>query len=105
MTDRQHDAHMDTRDEHAHSEWKNFPPSDEIPAELLPAKVTRDRYVIAKSDSVEHLYWDNEWPRGWVRLGDATRYTKSEVLRAPEPPNEHEHGFWMPLERAEELEK
>jgi hypothetical protein len=78
------------------SEWKDFPPH--IEAEPL--------YVIAKSDSIEHLYWclvDEHERRDdgyWGALRYAALCLRSDVDANREP----EGGFWMPLERAQELE-
>jgi hypothetical protein len=83
------------------SMWKDWPPADEIPDGLTPSLPERQpRYVIAKSDSIENLYW-NATTKAWATLAGCSVCPRCAVDVMPEPPD----GFWMPLERARELEK
>jgi len=96
----QHDDHCATKELHDSKDWKPWTPSIEHNALLKMLNPLADPlYVIAKSDSVEHLYWS---PKGWGPLASASRYGRDTVEATKEPKHE---GFWMNLERAQELEQ
>lgn len=114
MTRKQHDAHCDAYDRYTF--WHEWPADhDEVAYRALiaqtgteplrlPEQVTprEDYYVIAKSDSIEPLYWSEAHDaRPWVTLPGATRFSRRAMIDHGEP----EDGFWMPLERALELEE
>jgi hypothetical protein len=101
----QHDDHCAAKELH---EWVDWPATTDVEAKLAVNKGLLDgtislsaepRYVVSKSDSVEHLYWS---PKGWTTLALATRYGHDTVTATPEPKNE---GFWMDEARAQELEE
>lgn len=102
----QHDDHMAARELH---EWKDWPPATNTETEAFDASLASSdsieeepRYVIAKSDSVEHLYYaERNFVSSWVVLAFASQYGREAVTAMPEP----QDGFWMPLERAQELEQ
>jgi hypothetical protein len=114
MKDPQQNAHVDALDQH---DWKDWPKSQEyvsktdgvraaaqalgIPVIDLPfAAHSEPLYVIAKSDSIENLFY--RCPGEWVPLDrGADLYSRADVTNNPEP----DEGFWMTLERAEELEQ
>lgn len=86
---------------------QSYEPPEELRAltpAAEPAEEPEQLYVIAKSDSIEHLYWGNVGPCEdnpmWGPIEDAMWYHRDEIANNPEPVD----GFWMPLERAEELE-
>ena len=97
----QQDAHCDVFDKYLQDQWEDFPPDISEMTAQVTTEVTQDMYVIAKSDSVENLYW-GDWPvASWRSLLHAARYTREQIALNPEPLD----GFWMPLERAEELDQ
>jgi len=77
--------------------WVDFPSSDEEP-----------RYVICKSDSVEHLFWlvddavhiEPEYPGSWGVLSEASVFTDTQDVDLPAEAGD---WFWMDYERAKEL--
>jgi hypothetical protein len=97
----QHDAHVEAW---GLQPWEDFPPdAEEVTPEVTPS-VVENMYVIAKSDCIENLYWNEGWAESlsWAGLEMATHYTREDIAKNPEA---HAEGFWMPLERAEELEQ
>lgn len=110
----QHDAHVELWG----LQWKPWQAADIEELSKLPGVVMlteEDRYVISKSDSIENLYWGIDTGNevygpedahiyeiyGWVPLSGATFYTRAEIDHNREPVD----GFWMPAERAEEIER
>jgi hypothetical protein len=94
-----HDEHVQTWDE---QKWNDWPPAEEAhsEAEAVTPVVTDAYYVIAKSDSVENLYW-YELDQDYGVLKEATCYLREEMNPDLCPVD----GFWMTLDRAMELEK
>lgn len=95
------------------SEWKDWPAApgfsqSELAKVLAKTHVLSTEpmpeplYVIAKSDSIEHLYYREIGDKAqWVPLALAGQYSLDTVRAMPEP---HD-GFWMDLTRAQELEQ
>lgn len=113
----QHDAHMDTRDQHIFETcfkgWTDWPPTktdifkkvaEQMGFPFIDMPIPREEhYVIAKCNSVEYRFWGGE-NYGWTRLAGAHWYTRDEMAAVPDPAPEGHEGFWMTYERAEELE-
>lgn len=79
------------------------PQNDELWKDWPAAPEPEPQYVIAKSDVIENVYWRAQPLMGlpeWGTLANATRWTHADIDKNREP----EDGFWMTLERAQELE-
>lgn len=102
MKDPQHDDHCAAHELHAWKDWPAADDTDAEPATAVTSEVSESLYVIAKSDSVEHLYYrEGAGEARWVILARAGHYARSDIASHPEPID----GFWMTLERAQELEQ
>ena len=110
MKERQHDAHVVAYDNmlvnevvipadaHLTVEGEGF-------GEDIPREPYVNTYVIAKEGVAENLYWgcqDILGPDEWGPLSLAYHYGREDVTARAEPEPD---GFWMPYERAWELEK
>jgi hypothetical protein len=100
----QHDEHCKVFDDWQWDKWRermrsNLNNHPVGPIGDIIEHVDDDRYVIAQSDSIEHLYWSND--DGFGSLDQATKFTRDELTEYGSEPVVD--GFWMPLERALEL--
>lgn len=106
MKDPQHDEHCNRFDEKL---WADWPPTvspataEEQASIAGAAELTHeDKYVISKSDSIEHLYYQEIGNQAkWVVLALASQYDRGAMQAHAEPTD----GFWMTLVRAQELEE
>jgi hypothetical protein len=101
---RQHDDHCAAQELELSKDWKDWPadPSQEDIYARLAASlpIPQARYVIARSDCIENQYWAAKPGARWRPLAEAEIHTRETLNEDDLPPD----GFWMPLDRARELE-